>query len=59
MRAAIVKVRQLHRKVCPRGLDICEACTSLDILMQSKEGRGRAGVAYPCATIRVLDAAGV
>lgn len=56
MRAQILRVRQLHRPVRPTGLEICYACSSLDVMpSRSKEGRGRAGVAYPCATIRTLD----
>lgn len=57
MVAAILAVRDLHRPAQRRGLDICQACTSLLPGMYTKEGRGRAGVAYPCATIRTLDGA--
>lgn len=64
MRAAIVAVRQLHRPITPhpRGLPVCASCSELKGYRHPLRGprlaadeRGRAGVAYPCATIRVLD----
>lgn len=62
MIAAILAVRQLHRPVKQhsRGIQVCESCTRLAILREppTTPMRGPAaapGVAYPCATIRVLD----
>lgn len=63
MRAAIVAVRQLHRPITPhpRGLPVCASCSDLKRYRDPlRGGRAvtddhRAGVAYPCATIRVLD----
>jgi len=55
MRAAILAVRQLHRPVKPhpRGVEVCNACSGLGVLTGKS-----AGVAYPCATIRTLEAKG-
>lgn len=66
MRAAILAVRQLHRpiKPHPRGLEVCNACSELKRYRDPLRGGKpvlddhRAGVAYPCATIRTLDAKG-
>lgn len=63
MRAAIVAVRQLHRPVKPHrgGMEVCNACTSLAILrepVRALQNGKSAGVAYPCATIRVMEARG-
>lgn len=66
MRGTILAVRQLHRPVKPhpRGLEVCEACTSLAILREpvgtaaARSGGRTAGVAWPCATIRLLDRKG-
>lgn len=57
MRRAILNVRQLHRAVKsgPKAIEVCNACSSLRDLLH----REKTGVAYPCATVRVLDDAGV
>lgn len=57
MREAIRNVLKLHRPVTHRGLQVCEACTPPDILMQTKAGRGRPGVEHPCATEQSLGGA--
>lgn len=65
MRRAILNVRQLHRPVKPhpRGLEVCQSCSGLKRYRNPISGKTttddhRAGVAYPCATIRALDGAG-
>lgn len=60
MRGTILAVRQLHRPVKPhpRGLEVCEACTSLAVLREPVGASKRAGVAWPCATIRLIDRKG-
>lgn len=50
--AKLAAVRELHRPVNHRGIQVCNGCTSLDVLMQTMSGRGRRGVEYPCATAR-------
>lgn len=66
MRAAILRVRQLHRPIRPhpRGLEVCASCSQLQRYRDPVRGKTitddhRAGVAYPCATVRVLDAMSV
>jgi len=50
----IAAVAELHRPVNHRGMQACNACTSLDVLMQTMSGRGRRGVEHPCPTRRAL-----
>lgn len=52
LRDALAAVLELHRPVILRGTWVCTACTTPDILTQSVSGRGRHGVAHPCATAR-------
>jgi len=71
MRAAILAVRQLHRPIKSKvggSLNVCFACSQLlatidvGLTGQPTEAFNRsirnAGVAYPCATIRLLDQKG-
>lgn len=59
MRAAIVAVRQLHRPIkrSPHGLEVCKGCTELERIGQPHNPKAP-GIAYPCATIRTLEAKG-
>ena len=50
----IAAVLELHRPVNHRGVQVCNICTPLAVLMQTKEGRGRHGVEHPCPTRRAL-----
>lgn len=52
------KAREIHRPVNHRGIQVCNACTSLDVLMQTMSGRGRRGVGFPCPTARALGLGG-
>lgn len=47
-------VLELHRPVDHRGVQVCNDCTPLDVLMQTMSGRGRRGVEHPCPTRRAL-----
>jgi hypothetical protein len=56
--ACLDLVREIHRPVNLRGVQVCNGCTPLDVLMQTMSGRGRGGVQYPCATARAIGETG-
>lgn len=60
MIAAILAVRDLHRPIqrTPGALMVCKGCTEAGRIGMAAPTARMAGVAYPCATIRVLDAKG-
>lgn len=59
MIAAIMAVRQLHRPIQRHagGIQVCKGCTELERIGQPHNPKAP-GIAYPCATIRTLDAKG-
>lgn len=60
MRAALVAVRAIHQPIQrhPGGLQVCKGCSEAGRIGMAAPTSRMAGVAYPCATARALDAHG-
>jgi hypothetical protein len=60
MRAAILRVRQLHRPIAhyPKGIQVCALCSEIANLRPVRKPadlQHKAGVAHPCATWIALE----